>query len=376
MIDSRIDAMHEAVATATGRNDFGDDGYREGLRRFLGAVLATPGVSINEIAAAERTAVALLSSRLITQDSWNRNPAWRDRRVVRPLIVIGVPRTGTTALHQLLSLDPQYQGIEHWFIWGPMARPPRGSWPEQPQYQAAVKALEDWHAASPEVMAAHSAGAEEMDECLTPMAQSFQSNFLTSMHDIPDYDCWFRGQDETASYVRFLNILKLIGLSDDRRWLLKNPSHVFGIDALLRVFPDACIVQTHRHPARSIASLVSLLSGFRELAGAGPVDRALVEARETSFWAEATRRCMAAQDRQPDRFVNVWQHEIRNNPLGVVERIYRHFGLTLPPEAERRMIAWAAKNSPQAESSHIYAPVRSSDRLGEAFAPYIQRYAL
>lgn len=376
MVEQRFGALHEAAQAQTDYSDFGDTGYHEGLRRFLASVMSTPHLTEGQVAAAERTAIGLLSSRLITQRSWNENPGWRDRSIVKPLILMGVPRTGTTALHQLLSLDPQFQGIEHWFIWGPMARPSRERWADHPQRRAAVKALEDWRAAAPDVMDAHSTGPDDLDECLTLMAQSFVSNFLTSLHDAPDYDRWFRGQDEGPSYGRFRDILKLMGMRDNRRWLLKNPSHIFGIDALLRVFPDACIVQTHRHPAQCIASLVNLLAGFRELSGAGPVDRALVERREISFWSEATRRAMAAQDREPERFVNVWQHETRDDPMALVERIYGHFGLSLSDEAERAMRQWAKDNPPHAKSGHVYQPVKSSQRLTDAFAPYIERYGL
>lgn len=374
--DARIDALHDAATRQTGLSDFGDPAYRDGLGRFLAAIGDIPGNTERHFAVAEQTATSLLTSRLITQKSWTENPGWRDRSVVRPVIVMGIPRSGTTALHQLLSLDTQFQGIEHWLIWGPMARPPRARWADEPMYQATVKRIADWSAASPETMDAHSMGPDDFDECLTLMAQSFQSNYLTSMHDIPHYDSWFRSQDETPSYARYRDILQLMGIGDDRPWLLKNPSHTFGVDAMLRVFPDACLVQTHRHPVQSIASLVNLLCGFRSLMGVEDIDRSIVERREISFWSEAMRRTMAAEDREPDRIVNVLQHDIRNDPLGVVQRIYRHFGLDLSAEAEARMRQWAADNPPHATSSHVYQPVDSEQHVVEAFAPYIDRYGL
>ena len=375
-VDQRIDALHTAAMAQTGLSDFGLDDYREGLLRFLQAVAMIEDDKELHAAAAEQTALGLLCSRLITQHSWNDNPGWRDRSVIRPVIVMGIPRSGTTALHHLLSLDPQFQGLEHWFVWGPMARPPRRDWADNPQYQAAVERLAAWRAAAPETMDAHSGEPDDYDECLTPMAQTFLSNFLTSMHDIPDYDAWFRSQDETRSYARYRDILKLVGMRDDRPWLLKNPSHTFGVEAMLNVFPDAYLIQTHRHPAQSVASLVSLLSGFRELMGGKKIDRALVEARESSFWSDAMRHTMALEDRQPGRIANVWQHEIRDDPMGIVQRIYGQFWLTLSAQAEQAMRQWAADNPPHAKSSHAYKPVESERPLLEAFAPYIERYRL
>jgi len=371
----RFDELHAAASKAIGHDDFGDCDYHAGLRMLLASVDAG-SLNAGKAALAEHTIVGILSSRLITQTSWNTHPEWRGRQVDRPLIVIGVPRTGTTALHQLLSLDPQFQGIERWLMWGPLARPPRETWQDHPQYLATVAAIEQAHAAAPEVMAAHGTGADDMDECLTPMAQSFVSNFFPSMLEVEDYDAWFQQQDEMPSYRRFANMLRLIGREDDRRWLLKNPSHLFGIEALLKIFPDACVVQTHRHPAQAVASLTNLLAGFREMAGGTPVDRDAMQTREIDFWAAATRRGMAAQDRQPKRFVNVLQHETRANPLGVVERIYQHFGLDLSDEAERKMRIWAADNPPGGQSGHAYRPVDSQDYLVESFAPYIEHYDL
>ena len=375
-VDDRIDALHAAATAQTGLSDFGGNDYREGLQRFLKAVSRIADDTDLHVAAAGQTALGLLCSRLVTQNSWNANPGWQDRAVIRPVIVMGIPRSGTTALHHLLSLDPQFQGLEHWFVWGPMARPPRETWAGHPQYQAAVARLAAWRAASPETMDAHSGEPDDFDECLTPMAQTFVSNFLTSMHDIPDYDAWFRSQDEIPSYARYRDMLQLVGLHDDRPWLLKNPSHTFGVEAMLKVFPDACVIQTHRHPAQSIASLVNLLSGFRELMGGKKIDRAIVEARETSFWSEAMQHTMALEDRQPGRIAHVWQHEIRDDPMGVVERIYGQCGLTLSPAAEQAMRQWAADNPPNATSNHIYKPVASERPLLDAFAPYIERYRL
>jgi hypothetical protein len=206
-----------------------------------------------------------------------------------------------------------------------------------------------------------------------PMAQSFVSNMYPSMLDIPVYDDWFRQQDETDSYRRYARLLQLIGAGDERRWLLKNPSHLFGIDALLEVFPDALVVQTHRDPATCIASVTSVISGMRAMLAPRPVDRDAVQQREIEFWAEAARRGMAAHDRHPDRFVDVHQADIQNDPIGTVTRIYGHFGLTLSDDAHAAMDTWAAQNKPRTEG-HAYEPVRSNAAIADAFGPYLDRY--
>lgn len=370
----RFDALHEGAVAATGHSDFGDSAYQEGMRVLLDAMDANPPQEAAETSATG-TITGALAGRLITQAGWNANPSYAAERITRPLIVIGLPRTGTTALHQLLSQDPQFQGFERWLTANPMVRPPRDTWEAHPLFRATAQRIAAMREMAPQIMAAHSADADEVDECLMPMAQSFICNWFASNIDAPAYDAWFRAQDETPSFLRYKRILQLVGLGDQRPWLLKNPSHAFGIDGLLNAFPDACIVQTHRDPAASIASLMSLLGGIRELMAGGPIDREKLLSRELSFWAEAARRSMAASDRHPGRFVHVRQQDIRADPIGVVTRVYRHFGIAMSAEAEARYVAWAGANPPDARSAHSYNAVERGP-IDDLFADYIARYDL
>jgi hypothetical protein len=373
---ARIDELHERAEAQVGLSDFGSGDYREGLAALLASLDETPPSSAGKAGSAEALVVSALVSRLHTQAQWQANPGYRTREIPAPLIVIGVPRTGTTALHNLLSQDQQFQGIEKWLTGAPLVRPPRGEWETHPQYRANLAATEQMVVAAPEVMMAHGVWPWEPDECLLPMAQSFCCNWFPSQLAIPGYDRWFMAADETPSFRRYKDVLRLVGMNDDRRWLLKNPSHVFGVEAMLAVFPDACVVQTHRHPSASLASLVNLLDNImRAYTGEG-VDRAATLERETAFWAEAVRRSMAAQDRHPGRFVNVRQSDIRRDPLGVVRGIYDHFGLTLSPAAEAAMLAWAEANSVKADGGHSYAAIAEQGPIEQAFAPYIARYGL
>lgn len=371
---TRFYELHRLAAERTGLRNFGDTEYHEGLQTLLES-LDEEGASGGKAAVAEAIIVAALIARLQTEAQWSAHPQYRERSIHAPLVVIGVPRTGTTALHNLLSQDPQFQGIEKWICDAPLVRPERDTWASHPQYMACVAAVEQMMAIAPCAMAAHGVQPDDVDECLLPMAQSFCSNAFPSQLDLPAYDRWLRAADETMSYRRYKDVLRLVGLNDDRRWLLKNPSHVFGIDALLAVFPDACVIQTHRHPAASMASLASLLDNFMAPLTGEPVDRERRTRREADFWAEGVRRTMAAQDRAPDRFVNVLQQDIRKDPLGVVRTIYDKFGLTLSDDAERAMQAWATKSSEGGEG-HNYARMERDDPIMEPFAPYIERYGL
>jgi hypothetical protein len=372
----RFDEFHERAAAGKGWGDFGDSSYYEGLRTLLGALDDRPPMPGRMSAAAEDLILGSLGSRLHTQAQWRANPAYLERQLSRPLIVMGMPRTGTTALHNLLSQDPQFQGIEKWLTAAPRVRLPRAEWDADPQYCAAVAMVDHMSAIAPEVMKAHGVVADQVDECLLPMAQSFCSNFFPSQLDIPLYDAWFLGADERLAFERYRDVLRLVGLNDDRRWLLKNPSHVFGIDALLETFPDAVVVQTHRDPVASLASLVNLLANIMIAYAGEDIDRERRLQREIAFYGEAMRRSMAAQDRDPGRFVNVMQSDIRRDPLGVVDTIYSKVGLLLSPEAEQAMRNWAERNAEQTQASHEYARIDDQGAIRNAFAAYIERYGL
>jgi hypothetical protein len=373
---SRFDALHARARALAGHDDFGDDLYTQGLRMLLAALDERPPPDGRQAATAGDLLVGALVSRLHTQAQWRAHPGHAARDIPAPVIVMGIPRTGTTALHTLLSQDPQFQGIEKWLTAAPIVRPPQDAWPDHPQYRGIAETVARMTAIAPEVMIAHGVQAHEVDECLLPMAQSFTSNWYPSQLDVPRYDAWLRDADETASYRRYKDVLRLVGLNDDRRWLLKNPSHVFGIEAMLAVFPDACVIQTHRHPGVALASLTNLLDNImRAYTGQG-IDRARRFAREKAFWAEAMRRAMAMQDRHPGRFFNVRQSDIRRDPIAVVRGIYAHFDIALSDEALARFQAWAAANPPDARSAHAYEAIPDEAAIAALYGDYIERHAL
>ena len=369
----QFERLHEAAIEAVGGGDFGDADYHQGLRVLLAAIDAGPRLNEVEAATAREMIVEALKGRFVASAGWRRHPEVLETEIRRPLVVIGLPRTGTTALHQLLSLDPQFQGFENWLTRSPGPLPPRETWARNPSYQAAAEQYARLKAGAPEAAAAHSVPPDEVDECLRPMSQSFTSNLYPSVLEIANYDAWFRAQDETPSFRRYADLLKLVGLGDRRPWLLKNPSHLFGVDGLLNAFPDACIVQTHRHPATTIASLTSLLAGLRDMTAGRRVDRDHLRVREIGFWSEAARRGMAAQDRSPERFLNIRQSEIQEDPLGVVERIYGKFGFVLSAAAESAMRQWASAQK-AGRPAHAYEPVADKTEIDAAFGPYIERY--
>lgn len=369
------DALHEEAIARTGRSDFGDNGYREGLGVLIDAIRASP--RHDRIAPRfGAMAVNLLLGRLASQAGWNAHPELLDDPVPAPLIITGLPRSGTTILHFLMSVDPQFQWTPRWVGEAPLIRPPREEWESHPQYRQVHDRLEATFAANPGLRAAHDMGAALADECITVMSQSFMTNTFNSTLPLPDYRRWWYEADEEPSYRRYKDNLRLMGArARDRTWLLKNPSHSYGMDAMLRVFPDARVVVLHRNPVETIASGASLIwrnGQLFEKAEAGPI--------RLDIFARAVERMREAREQHPGAAVlDVHYRDLIADKLGTVRRIYRHFGLTLSAEAEAAMQAFIGDNPQGKHGRHDYSSGEfgiTDDQVRDRFADYIARHDL
>ena len=370
-----IDALHAAAIARTGLSDFGLDDYHEGLELLLAAARASP--RRDRIAPRlEPMAINLLVSRLASQAGWKANPQVLDDPVPAPLIITGLPRSGTTILHFLMSVDPQFQWTPRWVGEAPLIRPPRDAWESHPQYREVHDRIEAVFAANPGLRAAHDMGAALADECITVMSQSFVTNMFNSTLPLPDYRHWWYEADEEPSYRRYKDNLRLMGARDrDRTWLLKNPSHTHGMDAMLRVFPDARIVVLHRHPVETIASGASLIwrnGQLFEKAETGPI--------RLDIFARAVERMRVARERHADAdIIDIHYRELIGDKLGTVRRIYARFGLTLSPETEAAMRRFIADNPQGKHGRHDYASGEfgiTDDDVRARFADYIARHDL
>lgn len=374
-----VDELLAQASAAIGLDDFGDD-FRPALGVLRDAIASDIEASTDNVPRIAGPVVALLISRLYSQAGWKRNPQCLGQPIRAPLVVTGIPRTGTTALHKLLSMDPQFQGLEQWLCATPMPRPPQPEWADVPEFRNAVAGQEAFLEAVPELRISHEVNADEVDECLNLLAQSFVSHYPSTGLGLPSYDRWWRGQDETASYRRYADNLRLIGANaPNQRWLLKNPGHITHLDALFTVFPDACIVQTHRDPAACIPSVCSVIHPARRFFHAREVDPTLIGPRELEFWAWSAERADAVRSTRPERFLDVRFADFQREPLTVVERIYGHFGLELHDAARTAMQTWLADNTRHKHGRHEYTLEQfglTRDAVHARFSAYMARYGI
>lgn len=352
-----VDELHESASRTVGLSDFGDDDYREGLQVLLDSYAATAELEPLGSKMFRYFLKGALIARLLSEAGWKANPGCVDVPIERPVFVTGLPRTGTTALHRLLAADPANQGLEMWLTEFPQPRPPRDTWASNPVFAQIDAGMSQHHVENPEFMGLHYLGAAEVEECWQLLRQSLMSISYETLAHLPDYSAWLAQQDWTPAYARHERNLQLIGSNDaDRRWVLKNPSHLFALDAIMEVYPDAIIVQTHRAPETIIGSMCSLA----EQATVG-YSRAYTPERigqtQLDLWSRGLRDFSAARAKyDPAQFVDIDFADLRADPLAAVERVYDAVGDPLSDEARAAMVALDADSkSGDRRPRHAYA---------------------
>ncbi|MFG1771784.1 sulfotransferase family protein [Nocardia salmonicida] len=331
--------LHASATKLTGLTDFGADDYTEALQVLLDSYRDEAGLTELGSKMSRFFLRGALVARALSEAAWAANPGYVETPVTQPIFVTGLPRTGTTALHRLLAADPANQGLEMWLTDFPQPRPPRESWADNPAYAQIDAGLRQHQVQNPEFMGLHYMSASDVEECWQLLRQSGTSYSYGCLAHIPGYTQWLSGQDWTPAYARHRRNLQLIGMNDTRRWVLKNPSHLFCLDALLATYPDAIVIQTHRDPATIIPSVCSLnehaTRGWSTVFTGETIGRTQLD-----LWARGLHEFTAARTRHPEAtFIDIDFDDLRTDPLGVVDRVYARTGATLTPEARTAITA-------------------------------------
>jgi len=325
-----------AAERTTGMADMGGTAHEEGLRILVEDLNSPEAGLTGRGNYFQRSEVkSALVGRLLTQAQFNARPDHVDVPIERPIFVMGLPRTGTTALHRLLHADPMAQGLEMWITQYPQPRPPRETWESDPIFNAMQQGFQAHHIASPEYLGIHYMDATSVEECWRLLRQTGKSNSYESLAHVPRYTEWLSKQDWTDAYARHKQNLQLIGLNDpEKRWVLKNPSHMTALDALMTVYPDALIVYTHRDPVTCIASSCSL-SAETTAGHSTTFVGETIGRTQLDLWSRAYHAFHEARPKYDQRqFIDVAFSDLRADPLGVTRRVYEHFDLDWTAEVQ------------------------------------------
>ncbi|NNH72203.1 sulfotransferase [Nocardia uniformis] len=334
-----VEDLHASATKVCGLTDFGTDDYTEALGVLLESYQRDADLTELGSKMSRYFLRGALVARALSEASWQANPAYVETPVTRPIFVTGLPRTGTTALHRLLAADPRHQALEMWLAEFPQPRPPRDTWAANPVYQQIDAGFAQHRVENPEFMGVHYMSAADVEECWQLLRQTVKSISYESLAYLPTYSQWLRTQDWTNAYVRHRDNLRLIGLGDSRHWVMKNPSHLFALDALMRVYPDALIIQTHRDPVTIIGSSCSL-SEQAARGWSNSFSGARIGETQLELWSRGLRNFNESRAKySADQFVDIQFEDLRANPMGTIETIYKSFGIELTDAARTAMLA-------------------------------------
>ena len=321
------DIVASAMRTS-GLDDFGGSEHEEGLRVLVDDYRDHAGLTEAGCKWMRGNLKGLLVARLMAERGFKDHPDHADVTIEQPLFVIGLPRSGTTLVQRLLTADPGAQGLEQWLVDLPQPRPPRETWAEHPVFSMMQAGFEAYHQSNPELAGIHYSDATTHEECWRLLQQSGRSVAFETQAHVPSYSAWLQTADWLPAYERHKRLLQLIGLPDSsKRWVLKNPSHMVALDALLEVYPDARIVVTHRDPVACVASMCSLSEvstrGLSTTFVGETIGRTQLDllVREQAAFADARERV------GEDRFIDVEYDGLVGDPVGTIAAVHERFDL-------------------------------------------------
>jgi Sulfotransferase family len=372
--------LDEAVRN-TGLSDFGGDSFRTPLRIFLDSLAQEAQLNFVGRVLARSDILNLLENRLRMTETRQRNPEIDAVQVTRPIFITGLPRTGTSILHELLAQDPANRVPLAWEVRSPCPPPESATYETDPRIEKADLEIRFWNHVVPEYPTMHELGAKIPVECIMLTMHEFLSDQLSGTHRVPSYAAWLAQTDMRPAYAYHRQMLQLLQWRAPReRWVLKAPSHMATLDALLAVYPDARIIQTHRDPLKVMGSVASILYATAWVrSDALDTDQVLqwFGGESCSFLLENAMRVRNSGIVDAQQFFDVRYQDLMQDPFGTIRGIYEHFGVPYSAEAEARMRAYLAAKPKDKHGAHQYAFEDTGFDLEterRRFAAYQERY--
>jgi len=384
-IDLSVNGVLAAATARDGLTDFGDDSFREPLQVLIDSL--TQEAHLNEAGRMGQfyRTVDLLVNRLRVEDWFKRHPEITNERIEAPVVIVGLPRTGTTMLHRILASDSRFFAP----IWYEVRHPaPFPGWAfkgQDPRIPAAEAEVAMMLEANPDIAAIHPMNATGADEEIMLLEHSFFSTTPPAFGNVPSYMAWQEAHDNTPGYRYLKRLLQFLQWQKKRqgqagqRWLLKTPHHLHCMDILLREFPDAVVIQTHRDPLQTIPSIASFHYELWKL-GSDVADPVAVGQMWAAKFAKGMHHTMAVRDGGADScFLDVQYNDTVADPFGVIGQVYDFIGMALTPQARQAMEHWQEENRRDSRPAHHYTLAEfgfTEAGIAAQFAEYRERFIL
>lgn len=358
----------DVAVSSTGLDDFGPGDFREGLDVLLRSLAEDAELDPSTDAAVIDVLQTRVTNRLRVEDWYRAHPEIDDIGVEGPVCIIGLPRTGTTALGSMMSLDPQFRGLRMWEQRNPVPPPVLA---EEASDARRLAYADEIAALPPEAHAMHHYEVDASVEDSDVLGMAFHGQQYTL--PVYGYHRWWRAADSTETFHYHRRVVKLLASQrPPNRWLFKSPHHKFHLDAIVAAYPDAKFVMTHRDPAKAIPSYASLVATvFPASARPDGHDLLRLGPEVCNHLREGMEHAMAARARiGEDRFFDVHHVEFNVDPLGTIERVYDFLGLPLGPDVVRTIDEWQRANRSGAKGAHRYTPEQFGLRAAQIRADY------
>ncbi len=370
----------------TGLSDFGADDFRVRLGLLRDEWSADPELTALARISLRNYLVRYAANRLLIHDTLQRHPEILDERIERPLIVVGLPRSGTTHMVNLLAADDRLHSLPLWESYEPVPRPGEALLPDgsDPRYRRCAEAWEGMQRMTPFIAAMHPMEPDHIHEELELMGPDFASYNFEWLAMSPRWRDHYYATDQTPHYEYMKNVLKLLQWQrrqagqGHKRWVLKCPQHLEQLPVLDRVFPDATVIVTHRDPVAVIQSSITMQAYSQR------INRRRVAMRElVAYWSDRIehllRACVRDRDLLPAaRSFDSPFHEFMADEIGTMTKVYERAGLEFTPTARERLERYVAEHPRGKEGKVVYRLARDFGvdpaALRERFAFYFERF--
>lgn len=372
------DVLHAKAVAETGLDDFGADDYRERLDVFLAALQEIPHLHAAGVVNFHAQLLQWLKNRLLLTDLLHRHPEIRDIELVAPIVIAGLPRTGTTHLHNLLAAGPTFRTIPYWESNEPFPLPSEIGVEPDPRRTRMDAAVEFMNAVMPHFALMHEMTTDHVHEEIQLLANDFSSMLFETLAHVPRWRDYYLTHDQTPHYEHLKTQLKALQfLRGGRRWLLKSPQHLEQLPVLNHVFPDVVMIVTHRDPVPVVLSMLAMLAySARMHCSPVPVDDI------AASWVDRLELMLGAliRDRDvipPQRSIDVRFDDFMADEMGTAAAIYDLAGESLGGEARAAMLGYLeghqrGRLGRVATSAQMFG--LDERELQARFSPYIERF--
>ena len=372
-------ALIDAAKKQTNLDNLGNPIFLEGFYNLVDSI--NKEADLNEIGmqAQHHRLIGILANMLRIEQALILNPEIVHEKIEAPVVIVGLPRTGSTMTHRLLAADPNHTAMLWWEGRYPAILDGESKGDPGKRMNLGKAEVEAVMQASPEALTIHPWDYKGADEEILLLEHTFFSTVPESFMRLPSYSKWVESQDHIHAYAQLKIMLQYLQWQnpgrESKRWVLKSPHHLGFIDKLLEVFPDAKVIQTHRDPHKTVPSFCSMCANLFE-----PLTNSYDKNEIGEHWAnklaKVLNHCMRISNTNAKNFINLEFNKMIKDPIAEMNEVYNFIGEDFSDQAENAMKAWKEENKHEM-GAHQYSLEEfglQSSFIDINFEKYINQY--